>query len=339
MAQLDVDLIYHLQEFSAWGYSGVIAQLPFYLKAMNKIEAEVINRDCKVAILIDFQTFNLKLARRLAKHGVKILYYVAPQAWAWKSYRVAILAKTVHTLFTIIPFEKEWFNSRGVPNVESIDHPIWTRYCNHPDYLASIKRERTHLQLTSHANLLLLPGSRNFEVKELLPEFLTTARKLKRNFNLTLSLVKSPNVAAKHYLPAMKEVDHIYQSEQLSSALGSSDLALAASGTVTLTAALFQVPTVVCYQTSLLNQWIYETFVDYNGYISLANIVLCQQLFPELVAERATSYNMVSALTSWMSQESRWREIQRELKRIPQQIKGELQEVEQYLAKEIKESR
>jgi lipid-A-disaccharide synthase len=338
MAQAGVELIFHLQEFSGWGYSGVVGRIPFYLAAMKRLEKEVVLRNCRVAILIDFQTFNLKLARRLHQRGVKILYYVAPQAWAWKSYRVPILAQTVHTLFTIIPFEKEWFHSRGVKRVKSIDHPVWTRYRNDPQYLTSIKRERLFYAESTKINLLLLPGSRNFEVKELLPEFIAAVKELKKSYNIVISMVKSPNVSAHLYYAAEEMADHLFESDQLGEALKISDLALAASGTVTLTTALFQVPTVVCYQTSLINQWIYETFVDYSGYISLANIVLEQQLFPELVGEQATSYNMVTSLCRWLENKEEWNRVREKLQKIPDVICGELAQVEGHLASEIKES-
>src|SRR4051812_36921836 len=83
-----LELLYHLKDFSSWGYSGVITKIPFYLRAMKDILAEVDRRGTKVAILVDYQSFNLKLAGKLKEKGVEVLYYVAPQAWAWKEYRV-----------------------------------------------------------------------------------------------------------------------------------------------------------------------------------------------------------------------------------------------------------
>src|SRR5690606_28122046 len=91
-----MEIIYHLRDFSSFGVSEVIGKIPFYFKAMKHLEDEVVKRNCKVAILIDFQDFNLRLAQKLAKRGVKVLYYVAPQAWAWKAGRAAVLQRTVH---------------------------------------------------------------------------------------------------------------------------------------------------------------------------------------------------------------------------------------------------
>ena len=110
------------------GFSEVLLKLPFYLNALKNIESEVIKRNCKVAILIDFQDFNLKLSKKLNSLGVKVLYYVAPQAWAWKEWRAKRIQETTDTLFTIIPFEKRWFRERGVKNVVSVRHPLWVTY-------------------------------------------------------------------------------------------------------------------------------------------------------------------------------------------------------------------
>ena len=115
-----MDLLYHLKDFSSMGFSEVILKVPFYFKALKTIEDEVKKRQCKVAILIDFQDFNLKLSKKLKSLGVKVLYYVAPQAWAWKEWRAKTIQETTDTLFTILPFEKKWFQDRGVKNVSFI---------------------------------------------------------------------------------------------------------------------------------------------------------------------------------------------------------------------------
>ena len=121
--------------------------------------------------------FNLKLAGKLKERGVEVLYYVAPQAWAWKEYRVKKLSECVHTLFTIIPFEKKWFQDRGVERVISIDHPLWTTYQKE-------LKTFTSKEISNPLHLLLLPGSRAFEVQSLLPQFIETIKELKKEFSL-----------------------------------------------------------------------------------------------------------------------------------------------------------
>ena len=333
-----VDLIYHLKDFSSWGISEVISQIPFYLKAMKNLERLCEERQTKVAILVDFQTFNLKLAKRLKKKGIKVLYYVAPQAWAWKAYRAKTLSRCVHTLFTIIPFEKSWFMSRGVEHVRGVDHPLWRHYST--QISSRIPRKTFHeFQTEKKMRLLILPGSRNFEVSSLLPEFMKAARLLKDKFPLETSLVRSPSVKEEHFAPYLTEFNKIYSSDELSQALLNSDFCMAASGTVTLACALFELPTVVCYKTSKVNEFIFKVFINYGGYISLANIVHERKVFPELLQEKVTAQNIILELEKWMGNQADYETVSADLKKTKNLVQGELQDVSQYMAKVFQEAK
>ncbi len=321
-----LELLYHLNDFSSWGYSEVIAKIPFYKKAMDHIVDEVQKRNCKTAILVDFQSFNLKLAGRLKELGVEVLYYVAPQAWAWKEYRVKKLARSVHTLFTIIPFEKKWFADRGVKKVISVDHPLWTTYGN------DLKDFKKGIDVKSPAKILLLPGSRKFEVEKLLPVFIESVKELKKEFPVRVSIVKSSSVPAALYDAYQNYFDVEFTNENLTDALKEADFAMAASGTVTLTCALYEVPTVVCYKTSLLNQFIYETVVSYRGFISLANIVQNRSVFPELLQDQVSAYNIVSFLRNWYYNKQAYFDLKAQLKETKSQVQGEAIDIPKYMA-------
>jgi len=327
-----LELVYHLNEFSSWGYSEVIAKIPFYFKAMDHIVEEVKKRGTKTAILIDFQSFNLKLAGRLKAIGVNVLYYVAPQTWAWKEYRVKKLSNTAHTLFTILPFEKEYFKQRGVERVISIDHPLWTTYQKD---LTNFTKNK---ELSKPLRLLLLPGSRNFEVDKLLPEFIGAIKELKKSFAIEVSIVKSSSVKASLYENYDQYFDKVYMNEDLTLALKEADFALAASGTVTLTCALYSVPTIVCYKTSFLNQFIFETFVNYKWFISLANIVQNKSVFPELLQDQVSTYNIVSLLKNWYYNRDQFTKLMESLNETKNLVRGEKRDIPQYMADVIDES-
>ncbi|MDD0854093.1 lipid-A-disaccharide synthase [Halobacteriovorax sp. GB3] len=335
LAAKDMELLYHLKDFSSWGFSEVIGKIPFYIKAFNHIVDEVKKRNCKVAILIDFQDFNLRLAKKLQKEGVKVLYYVAPQAWAWKAYRAKVLEETVHTLFTIIPFEKKWFGDRGVQRVRSVAHPLWITY---KDELESFKRDRSYSEISKEKRLLLLPGSRNFEVKNLLPDFVETVKTLRAKSNLKVGIVCSSNVDKNLYAPYLDSIDVIFDNEQLSEALKWGDCSIAASGTVTLATALFGLPTVVCYKSSFFNEFIYYTFITYDGPISLANIFRNKRIFPELVQEGCSPYTIAKAFDSLMGSKESYENIVDELKVVFDEVQGEHFDVGQYMSEVIKES-
>lgn len=331
LKQEGLEVLYHLNDFSSWGYSEVLTKIPFYKKAMDHLIEEVIQRNCKTAILVDFQSFNLKIAQRLKELGVDVLYYVAPQAWAWKQYRVKKLSHAVHTLFTIIPFEKKWFSERGVPRVIGVDHPLWTTY----------RSELQHFNrapLKTVPTITLLPGSRRFEVEKLLPVFIAAIKEFKRKVACKIAIVQSSSVPQEFFEPYQEYFDQVYSNENLVTALKQSDFALAASGTVTLTCALFEVPTVVCYKTSLLNQFIYETLVSYRGHISLANIVQNKTVFPELLQDQVETYNIVSYLKNWYYNKDAYLQLAAELKQTKVLVQGEARDIPKYMAEVITNS-
>jgi lipid-A-disaccharide synthase len=328
-----VELKYDLKDFSSWGFSEVIKKIPFYIKALKNIENEALKRKTKTAILIDFQDFNLRLAKRLKKQGVKVLYYVAPQAWAWKAYRAGVMQKTVHTLFSILPFEKKWFQDRGMDKIVGVDHPLLAKFKND---LNDIKNTKFS-DLKKGVNLLLLPGSRNFEVKGLLPEFIETLKLLKKDFPIKTSLVLSSNINRDLVDPYLKFIDKVYPNEELTSALKEADMALAASGTVTLSCALFEVPTVVSYKGSLLNEFIFNQFIKYKGPISLPNIIHEKWVYPEFLQDRATSYNFSQVIRSWLTDESEYEKIKETLAETKCLLQGESIDVATYMAGVLKE--
>jgi lipid-A-disaccharide synthase len=322
-----LELIYHLKDFSSWGIGEVIAKIPFYLKAEKRILDEVRRRNTKTAILIDFQDFNMRLAKKLKKMGVNVLYYVAPQAWAWKPWRAKVLSETVHTLFTIIPFEKQWFAERGVKQVRGVIHPVLLHYQKYLHHLP----ERTFEDMNQECRLLLLPGSRNFEVQNLLPIFLETAKLLKKDFNIKLSLVKTTSVKNEIYDYYANYFDQIYNSEDLTQALKDAHVCLAASGTVTLATALFEVPTVVSYKGNLITEFIYYNFINYRGPISLTNIVHDKILFPEIVQYAVTPINLRRQLLPWLTNKASYGKIKEELHLTKSKISGDPFDLPKYM--------
>jgi lipid-A-disaccharide synthase len=328
-----MELFYHLKDFSSMGFSEVIHKIPFYFKALKALEDEVMKRGAKTAILIDFQDFNLRLAGRLKKRGVNVLYYVAPQAWVWKPHRAALLSKYVHTLFTILPFEKSWFKDRGVKQIRGIPHPLMVTYENE---LKSIP-EKPFGSWKGKLKLLLLPGSRKFEVYSLLPEFIRAVNILKESMGVEVHLVKVPHIRSDFYDLFSRDIDVIYSSDNLSEAMKACDLAFAASGTVTLSTGLFELPTVVCYRAGLLNEFIYYNFIKYQGPVSLTNIVHGKLIFPELLQGAVDPVRLAGIIRSWTSDEKLYNEIKATLKETKHLLSGEDFSVPQYMAKVVHE--
>jgi lipid-A-disaccharide synthase len=326
-----MEVVYHLNEFSSWGISEVVGKIPFYFKALKKIEAMAVERKCETAILIDFQDFNMRLAKKLTKRGVHVLYYVAPQAWAWKEYRASIMEKYVHTLFTILPFEKKWFQERGVKSIVGVPHPLLN------STKSDLLKLETKKNYPQEKSILLLPGSRNFEVKNLLPVFMESLKKLRETGkNFRVSIVVSPSVNKALIDPYCKHIDTVYAVDELNQAILESDLCLASSGTVTLSTGLLALPTIVCYKVSLLNEFIFNTFINYKGFISLTNIIHGRELFPELVQERATSFNITKVLKMWFNNDGEITKLRDTLLTTQKLLAGDEIDTAKYMSDVIK---
>ena len=336
-----MELIYHLKDFSSFGFSEVFAKIPFYLRALDEIENQVIERNCKVAILIDFQGFNMRLAKRLKKIGVRVLYYVAPQAWAWKEWRAKVIGETVHTLFTIINFEKKWFEERGASNVVSVSHPLWYHYHKKVEEIGQIKlssKGKPYKKFLTEINLLLLPGSRNSEVKYLVKTFIQTAKNLQNKLPVKIGIVKSRNVNPMYFSPYDADIHQSWEDNQLDEALIWADFSIATSGTVTLTCALFSVPTIVNYDSSLFNEWFYFTFITYRKFVSLANIVHQKEVFPELLGEQCDPISIELQLRSWVDSEENYLAIKKDLGQTLKLIDKSEVDVSDIMRKNIEES-
>lgn len=347
LKSLGVEVIYHLNQFSSMGFSDVILKIPFYYKALNYFVDETKKRETTSAILIDFQDFNLRLAQRLAQNGIYILYYVAPQAWAWKSYRATIIKKCATILYSILPFEKEWFESRGVSNIVSVLHPLVLKYKY--DIEKHIKRIKDQndfsledkVKAKQKIKVLLLPGSRKSEIIYHFYEFKKSIEKLSQDFNLEVGLLQSRNLDLELYHscsggPISNWVHCHFLDSESAHAFQWADMAIATSGTVTLACALFSIPTVVCYKTSLLNEFIFYSFINYNGYISLPNLAHNREVFKELKQDEMNSYQIAQVIKTWLTDLHSYETIKRELIKTYQMMSADFESPEVSMSQIIK---
>lgn len=328
-----MELKYHLRDFSSMGFSEVIEKIPFYKNALNVLVEEAIQRKTKDAILIDFQDFNLRLAKRLAAHGIRVWYYVAPQAWVWRPWRAQTLAKTVHRLFTILPFEEKWFRDRGVKQITSVPHPL-TQNWNAALQLLSDKKWSPSLQVAP--KLMLLPGSRRSEVAPLLPLMIETVKILKQQIpGMHVSLSRVGHLDSGFYDCAKDWVDEWITPEELPFKLLSSDAAIAASGTVTLGTGMMKVPTVVAYQSSLVNEFVVRQLIGYKKPVSLTNIVLDKEVFPEFLQQAVQPTLMARSVLSWWENANCWNEVQLSLSQLQMSLCHGEKAVGEMMAREM----
>jgi lipid-A-disaccharide synthase len=320
-----MELVYHLNDFSVMGFSEVLPKLLFFLKAMKNLLKKVDLYNCKVAILIDFQEFNLLFAKLLKSRGVKVIYYVAPQAWAWRSYRSKYLIKRTDVLFSILPFEKEWFGNRGVKNILSVKHPLVKHYKNSIDPVQNLTK-------ISKLRVIVLPGSRKDEVRRLLPVFMDTIIKLRKNVNISVTccVVKSSTVNNYHFEKYEYLFDNVFTEKDLDSVLMDKSfptICYAASGTITLATALCKVPTIVCYKVSLLNEIIVESAIKYKGFIALCNLILGEEIQPELKQDQVRVFNIYNITNKWLTDVSQYEKINEGYSRLRNKLEFEDKDV------------
>ncbi|MBS1114831.1 MAG: lipid-A-disaccharide synthase, partial [Nitrospirae bacterium] len=275
------------------------------LKTIRKTYADAVNalqmHKPDVLVLIDYPDFNLKLAAEARKNHIKVLYYVSPQVWAWRKKRVTKIARLVDRMAVVLPFEEELYKKVGLP-CEFVGHPVYDEIKNLPTEKNALKAE---LGLEKGRPLLsLLPGSRPHELERLLPLMLDVAREFKKEHaNYQFCMPFAPNTDMEKYSPILrlfKEEGVIVTKGESLRTLAASEIAVIASGTATLQAALLGVPLVVVYKLFPLTYWIGRMIVKVK-HVSLVNILSGRGVVKELLQSEATTLNIVHELGKILS--------------------------------------
>ena len=256
-------------------------------------------------ILIDYPGFNLRYAKKLrsliAKQAdplwnPKIVYYVSPQIWAWHESRVHGIARDIDLMLSIFPFEKKWYAER-VPQfrVEFVGHPLVDRF-------STVKEKQA--DPLQRNEVLLLPGSRQRELRKHLPVLIEAARGLCDGSGLVPRLVvpdqRMADLAAGILEESIPLPSLQVQIGGLADALGKARTAIAASGTVTMECGWFGVPTVVMYKTSWSTYWLARWLIKVK-FLAMPNLLAGERVFPEFVQHEATAANLIAAATPFLS--------------------------------------
>jgi len=285
MQSSGVTITKHYRELAYMGLWEVITHLPTILKNIDACWSEIQDFKPDALVLIDFPGFNMRIARKARKAGIKVYQVVAPQVWAWKKGRVRKLARDYSAVFPVLPFEHDILLSSGVPSIYH-GHPIIDTL---DDNFTEVKD-----QVDSGKPILaLLPGSRKQEINKLLPLLLEVAQKYP---SMSPIVAGAPGASTEWYQLAEKagvKVEFGNTKEILSSA----KLAVITSGTATLEAALLGTPHVLVYKTSALTYAAAKLFVKVK-FIGLTNLILGREVVPELIQADCTAEKIQSALQS-----------------------------------------
>ena len=253
------------------------------------LAAEARRRKPDVAVLIDFPEFNLRLAKKLKKAGIPVVYYICPQVWAWRTYRVHIMAKYVDKSLVILPFEEEFYRRYGI-DASYVGNPILDTLRGPQDVAPTLRED---LGIPAHHKLVgLLPGSRRKEVQRLLPIIAQSADMIKSRMpDVTFVLGRASKITEKKINKSLGYENPFIVSQDVYNIMRSSDMLIVASGTATLEAAVLGAPMVVVYKVSPLTWFLFIGLMRVRNY-ALCNIVAGGEVVPELIQWRAQPWKV-----------------------------------------------
>lgn len=285
LAEAGLDRLADSGEISVVGLSEVLRVLPRAREIFARILEEVERRRPALAVLVDFPEFNLRLARALRDRGVRVVYYISPQVWAWRRGRVKTIAEVVDLMLVFFPFEVEFYRRYGVQAVH-VGHPLVDEIPELPHAWDRVPPG----DAPEPYEIALLPGSRTSEVEALLPVMLGAVRRLAEEMPLFARLVLAPTIprATVDEAIALSGLPvRVVPAADRSEALAESHVVLCASGTATLEVGLVGTPMAVLYR---LGSWTYlmGRLLVRLPYVSLVNLVLERPAVPELLQGRAT---------------------------------------------------
>lgn len=320
MKTAGMDLIYHTNQMAFLGFVEVVKHLPFIWEVQKKLVEVIKKEKIDSVVLIDYPGFNLNFAKKLKPLGVKVIYYVSPQIWAWAKGRVKKVRRLVDKMLVVFPFEVDFYKKENV-NVEYVGHPLVERISEYKFLSKDEFYSKFNLDKGKDI-LLVLPGSRKQEVKEIFPEIIKASNKLAQLFNLQVVVARSKNIEAKllHQLAGSEQFvsidDHNYELMKYSR------FGIIKSGTSTLEAGYFALPMIVVYKTSSLTFLIGKQLVKLDR-IGMVNILLDEMVVPELIQNEANSENILSTASRILSDEKNYKNVKSRLELVKEKLGSE----------------
>lgn len=315
LQDLGVKPVIDAANLSIVGLAEVISHLPRIYGEYRKLVSYARAHPPDAAILTDNPDFHLRLARHLKRMNVPVFYLVAPQVWAWRQNRVKAIRRLVDKLYCLFPFEEPWFQKHGV-DATYIGHPLAsvarTTQSRHDFFLR-------HTLPEDKPMVVLLPGSRAGEALRHLPIVLDAVVLLRRQFDISLVLATPKGFEARGVFENFRERIHalsikVIENEAWDS-IGHADLALAASGTVTMEAAILETPMVTYYKVTALS-WHAGRRLVKVPFLSMVNLIAERRIVPELIQADMTPENIAGAASLLLRDPAETEKMREELRRI-----------------------
>ena len=311
------EVLFDIKDHSLMGFVEVLKKLPDVWKLRNAFIDLMEKRKPDVLLTIDYPGFNMRLAKLAKERGINVVYFIAPQVWAWRPGRAADVAKVTDKIACIFPFECDFYKSYGA-NIEFIGHPLVDTV---KPSLSRKEAEELAGKRTGHPLILLMPGSREMEIQRLLPVMLGAAKILKQKRpELDFAIPRAATIAKDILEDSVRQAGlnirliegHNYD------VMSVADLAIVTSGTVTLEAAMCGLGCEILYKSSPVSFWIAKRVVKIPN-IGLPNIVAGRQIEPELLQDDCTPENISSTALELLEPE-RFAQLQRDLQEVKEKL-------------------
>jgi len=292
MEKAGATIVKHYKDLAFMGFTEVLLNLRTILKNISWCKKDIEAFKPDALILIDYPGFNLRIAKWAHDKGLKVFYYISPQIWAWKKKRIFKIKDTVDKMVVILPFEKEYYKKNGV-EVEYYGHPLVDEVNDFKKTAISLPVFIEKNKLSDKPIIALIPGSREQEIKRMLPKMLSVVSNFPDNQFVIGAATSIPD---KYYNQFLKDSSVPLLREQTYDLFNLSVAGLVTSGTATLEAGLFDMPQVVCYMGGAISIAIAKKVANVK-YISLVNLILDREIVTELIQSDLTKDNMIKDLS------------------------------------------
>ena len=302
MQQAGGQLVKHYRDLAFMGFWEVIKNIFTILRNLKFCKKDIEQFHPDALVLIDYPGFNLRIAKWARQKGLRVIYYISPQVWAWKENRVKMMKETIDKMIVILPFEKEYFKNKWNWEVEYVGHPLVE--------VVDSQQSIVHRPLTVDRGqatmdspiIALLPGSRKQEILKKLPVMLDVSKSFP---TYQFIVAKAPGLDDSFYSSLLNRYSNVNAvSGQTYELLMRARAALVTSGTATLETALFGVPEVVCYKGSFLSYEIGRRLVKVK-FISLVNLIMDKPVVKELIQHEMNVKNIEFELQELLTNQQR----------------------------------
>jgi len=304
MEKLGFECLGRSEEMAVVGIQEVLAHLKDISKVFYSLIEQAKIRKPRFALLLDYPDFNFRLAKRLKRLGVTVVYYISPQLWAWRRGRIKQVQKYVDRMLVLFPFEKDFYQQHGV-QVEFVGHPLLDEIDSETVGEKFIKEHREKFGLSARDRVLaLMPGSRRSELNHHLQTQLETARLLQRKDpGLQLVLLIAPTLSRQEMQARIADSGLSIQLIQESplEMIALADVVLVASGTATLMVGLAEKPMVIMYRMNAFTAFLAKRLVTSTPFFGMVNLIMQKQVAPELFQEEANPQRLADELGRYLN--------------------------------------